>query len=572
MYEYVSDSVGSTLSAINITNMYVTPVTLTAAKVVVSKIGMTEEPTQYRVVYTKLNSDRTPNGSPQTLIFNVTDTTEQPEIQVTGLTSGALYQFAVTAYKSSDRGNTLIDYVEMNISKNNSKVISGGIESDKISSNKGFLSITGPKEKNKFSVITKEFPAITLPNYTVSTYAEHWAVDEYLKSYSTRYYSFGTSLFLDSTITSPKQGAGIGFFTNSEGTQGYFIIVESTALAASNDRKSIRIIKTDGQKVFKLNDSQTSTSSTFEGVYGGKQYDIDIKVKVLERRVSISAYINGFKITAIDELAYDVETEIVNYIVNPTKNVTLLCSMGTAYFDYIYAMDLDEPKYSNSEYQLNVYRGQFSNDTLDNAFGDLVYSANDDSAYIKTESSIEEFGTTAREILKTNVRFSSRPSFPLNWGAGNNKLVKILSSKVSNFGAESYVLNNTSTTVPLSDGNMASYYLFGNTLSPSGDLEYSTEKDVKYSVNEPVTFQSKWLQNINDVTSLANWIKTNVINKGKVVSMEVFGNPLISVGDIISIDYAYQGFDGTEKFIVTNVSQSYQEGLSTNIGCRLIVN
>ena len=246
--------------------------------------------------------------------------------------------------------------------------------------------------------------------------------------------------------------------------------------------------------------------------------------------------------------------------------------MGTAYFDYIYAMDLDEPKYSNSEYQLNVYRGQFSNDTLDNSFGDLVYSANDDSAYIKTENSIEEFGTTAREILKTSVRFSSRPSFPLNWGAGNNQLVKILSSKVSNFGAESYVLNNTSTTVPLSDGNMASYYLFGNTLSPSGDLEYSTEKDTKYSVSEPVTFQSKWLQNINDVTSLANWIKTNVINKGKVVSMEVFGNPLVSVGDIISIDYAYQGFDGTEKFIVTNVSQSYQEGLSTNIGCRLIVN
>jgi len=47
--------------------------------------------------------------------------------------------------------------------------------------------------------------------------------------------------------------------------------------------------------------------------------------------------------------------------------------------------------------------------------------------------------------------------------------------------------------------------------------------------------------------------------------MKVFGNPLISVGDIITVDYSYQGFTSTQKIIVVKVSQRYQGGLETEI-------
>jgi len=52
--------------------------------------------------------------------------------------------------------------------------------------------------------------------------------------------------------------------------------------------------------------------------------------------------------------------------------------------------------------------------------------------------------------------------------------------------------------------------------------------------------------------------------------MEIFGNPLISVGDIVTIKYVYQGLAGTEKFIVTAVQHNYNEGLSTTITCRTL--
>ena len=83
----------------------------------------------------------------------------------------------------------------------------------------------------------------------------------------------------------------------------------------------------------------------------------------------------------------------------------------------------------------------------------------------------------------------------------------------------------------------------------SGDLEYTTEETSDYTSKEPVQFQSSWLQNLTDVKSLADWIKDTVVNRGKVVSMDVFGNPLISVGDLVTIKYSYQGFAGTEKSI-----------------------
>lgn len=563
----------STVGTLNFNTMYVVPISTTTAEIRISKTGMTQEPTSYRIVYVKLKEDYTVDGSSQTLDFPVTDQTEQPTFTISGLTAGKLYKFSATAYKNSDHGTTLNDTIRMNETKFNGKVIGGGANTIKPSSYKGYLQITSPgTDKNQFAVATRTFDGLTLPSYSQVQLTGYTYVDEYIKSYQTKYYSFGTSLFFDASIDKPNQGAGIGFFTNTEGTEGYFIMIDSTAYSASQDRKSIRIIKTQGQKVFKLQDSQRSTTSTFDGIYGGVQYNIDVKVKVDAKSVYIYAYVNGFKITAIDETGYVASQERSNYILNPTKNVSLLASKGTTAFDYVYATNILDKEYSDSAYKQNMYQGQFSNDLLDVSYGDLIYNGDYGAdVYQQSDKTVEEFGTTVREIAKTSIKFQSRPSFPIKWGVGNNNLVKILASKISNFGGEAYVLNNSSTTVALSDNNLAAFYIIGNTLSPSGQLEYSTDEDLTYTTKEPVIFESKWLQNLEDVKSLASWIKTNVVNKGKVVNLEVFGNPLISIGDIVRINYDYQGFNGTEKFIVTNISHSYQEGLATRITCRLIV-
>jgi hypothetical protein len=60
----------------------------------------------------------------------------------------------------------------------------------------------------------------------------------------------------------------------------------------------------------------------------------------------------------------------------------------------------------------------------------------------------------------------------------------------------------------------------------------------------------------------------NIVNKGRLINLTIFGNPFTAVGDIVSVKYSYQGLDGTQKFIVTNVRHTFSDGLDTEITCR----
>ena len=553
---YDRETVSGSTGSIQIDSIFINVETPTSVKISISKASMTDEPTQYIVTTQKLKSDLTADGSPTTQTFDVTDQDVIPEYTISSLVASTSYKFTVQAKKGTSVSNKISDTIKTSNASFNGVVVGNITKSQKISASKSYLKITAPQQKNEFAVATREFDSINIPGIAASSSQG--------ATYTTKYYSFGTSLFMDSVVTSPKQGSGIGFFTNAEGSRGYFVIIETTGLSASQDRKSIRIVKTDGTKVFPIKDSQQSTVSTFEGVYGGSQYNLDIRVKISSRRVDMIVYINGFKIVASDE------TSGSNYIVPPSKNVSLLTTSGTTAFDYVYGTDIDPEMYNSTAYSTNFYEGQFSNDTISGSFGDIIYFGNQgQDVYETKKAAVEEFGTTVREIVKANVKFPSRPSFPIRWSTGTNKLVKILGSKLNNFGGEAYLLNNTSTTIPLSDESLASFYVIGNTLAPSGQIEYSTE-DSDYTEKEPVVFESKWLQNEADVKKLAAWIKSNVVNKGKVVELEVFGNPLLKIGDIVSINYPYQGLAGTEKFMIVKISHSYQEGLETSITCRLI--
>jgi hypothetical protein len=152
-----------------------------------------------------------------------------------------------------------------------------------------------------------------------------------------------------------------------------------------------------------------------------------------------------------------------------------------------------------------------------------------------------------------------------------NKYVTLLDQKLQPFGAEGYVLNNSSVTVPLDDSNNTSFYVLGNSITRSGFIDYDTDQSEDSSNKEPVIFQSTWIQSEADAKALAEWIKASVLNKGRVVEMSVFGNPLISAGDMVSISYPILGMtELNNKYIVTKCTLEYREGLTTSISCRAI--
>jgi hypothetical protein len=352
--------------------------------------------------------------------------------------------------------------------------------------------------------------------------------------------------------------------------EGYALLIQTIPASIGSNNKTVRIVKIYNGGIRDLSTSQKSLDTTLDGIYGGKTYNIDIKVKFHQSNISITAYINGFKITASDnaslqKAAGDYKTAA------PTNRVALICTKGTAMFDYVFASKITSKDYLYSQNSINFYQGQFSNDILNNLYGDYQYlNYSDDDEVTKKLNSFEEFGTTVREIIKREIKFDSRPSVPVRWSTGANPLAKIISQKYSNFGGEAYVLNNSSTTIPLADGIGSSFYLFGNTIGDSGTLEYITDEDFTYGPKEPIVFESRWLQTLDAVKELAAWIKEKVVNRGKIVNLTVFGNPMLNVGDIVSVTSPYQDFDGTEKLIVTSVTNSFNQGLETTVTCRTL--
>lgn len=419
---------------------------------------------------------------------------------------------------------------------------------------KSFLKMTAPK--NKVSRVYKDFESIQLGTYVM---------DGSVRSYNDGFYSFGTSIIFDPASTYTPQSAGIGFFIDNTAGSGYFVLVRTTGTAAAYNTTPVEIFKWDNGTPKRITDSQKGSRATLDTIFSGQTYNVDIKVKISGKKVIITAYINGFKIEAIDETASPASNEILY----PTKTVSLLAAKGSSKFDYVYADTITSAQYIDDNN--NLYYGQFSNNFLNTSFGDLLYnSSNEDPYGTNKNPAFEEFGTVVREIKKQSVRFSSAPSIPIRWTLGANNLANLLGQTRNNFNSEALVLNNTSLTIPISDGNVNQFSIIGTTIGFSGEIEYSTSAASFYSTNEPVIFESSWLQNEKDVKSLADWIKGRVVNKAKIINMEVFGNPLISPGDIITVNYPYQGFTTSQKIIVVKVSQSFQGGLKTQIAARTL--
>lgn len=392
------------------------------------------------------------------------------------------------------------------------------------------------------------------------------AIKDFDISEAYSHYSFGTAMFFQSSISNVNAAGGMGFFTDSVGKSGYYIFLQTTSNMNSNDDKEVKIIKVVNGKTKILNDTQKGISKTLTGILGATSYKVDIKVKCQAKTRVIDVFINNFKITATDIELPDAKDPI-DKVLPITSNIGMCATTGSAYYDYVYAMPLEEAQYNTGILQ-NVYNGQFNDTVLNFLYGEKVLS-NFEKTNL-TNGKLEEFGTVAREIRKVSLKYESRPGYPLYPSLGINKFVNVLGSRLTSFGAEIYLINNAGTWVPLDDSSIHSFSVIGNYVVTSGQHEYTDTSINEFSNPEPVIFQSSWIQKEEDAKSISKWIKDLWSKQQSVVNLQVFGNPLISVGDVISINYPSNNFNGNQKFVVMNVSTSFNQGLETSITARTL--
>lgn len=557
---------------------YVEQASTTSINVLVYTIGMPAAfnqsipaPTSFKFIYQKMLTRGNSGGSSPTIVTSSTNTKT-----ISGLEAGALYKITTQAIGPSSEGNKLTVFFRLKGQDKYPTIIKSTPDSEsKVNKIGGqsYLMLKGGKSVDKkYTYCYKDFSAITVPSATqVDLGAQAKTGNrQYAPSYPNQeyHYAFGTSfLFPPLKIYEPQEG-GIGFFLSANGESGYYVSFSTSGTASAKSHNPVRIMKVSGKQVTVLQDSQRGKTATLDQLFSGSQQNIDIKVKVAGQKINIIVYINGFEIEAEDS---NDSTKPYGAILPITQKVGLLAASGEVSFDYIYASNITATQYDNKS-AVNLYNQRLSNDFLVTQYGDIFYEDNSEADDLITPKGtyFDEFGTVAREIVKREVNFGSGASLPNSWTLGGNTNATILSQEKSHFKAGVFVLNNTSTNVPLADAELNSFAVFGSTVGFSGEIEYNTDPISEYAIKEPITFQSTWLQNEDTVKKLAEWIKGEIVNKSKIIEMKVFGNPLISVGDIIYVNYPYQGFNGNEKIIVTHVNHTFNVGLETSIQGRTI--
>ena len=382
-----------------------------------------------------------------------------------------------------------------------------------------------------------------------------------------KHYSFGAGFFFNGVTKNPVSAGGIGFFTSDNGMTGYFIEIQTDSSFTDVKDQSVTVYKVVNGNRKKLPDSQSGTNAKlYGGVIHANSYKLDVKVERTTAATIIDIYINNFKISAVDQYSVSATAGPIDKEIPVTSDISLFASLYKISFDYIYAVPLSPEQYKTGIVS-DIYTGHYGSTMLSYAYGEKLIN-NAGTPALKN-AYIEEFGTVARELRRVKVNYAQTAGMPRYATVGVNKFADILGSKFSNHGAEVFVVNNAGTFIPLQAG-ANNFYIIGDFVSITGQHEYTETTVNEFTTLEPATFDSTWIQSESDAKALFQWIKTQWSKQQSSISMEVFGNPALEPGDVITINYPSNGLDGTQKFLVTSISNEFDGGLSTTITARSI--
>ena len=91
------------------------------------------------------------------------------------------------------------------------------------------------------------------------------------------------------------------------------------------------------------------------------------------------------------------------------------------------------------------------------------------------------------------------------------------------------------------------------------------EKVVDQSnMSEVLQLDSEWIQSKEAAYKMLKIVEIGLDGFSKTVTLNIFGNPLIQVGDIVGLTYSLNGIS-SQRYMVQSVSHSFDSGLSTSI-------
>jgi hypothetical protein len=188
----------------------------------------------------------------------------------------------------------------------------------------------------------------------------------------------------------------------------------------------------------------------------------------------------------------------------------------------------------------------------------------------------DDFGPICHEIREFDVKFDKFPSIHSNLYFSNDTQIVCPEYKSDPFGAQFILANayrsnaivNGEDTLTFGSDNPVEQKLmiYGRTVTKDDEKTIVSKNDdaIRRRGSVETELQPDWIQTESGAQALADWITQHWAEGCDEVEAEIFGNPLLQLGDIVSVNYPQKDFDPvTHRYFVVSIGRSFDGGYET---------
>jgi len=464
-----------------------------------------------------------------------------------------------------------------------------------VNQNYGTLKLTGPSSLK--GIDSKYLTTASVKQLTLPDEGSRF-IHGFYKNLDFAPEKFGTRMrIVDKNAVKTKSSAnfmgGLAFHLSTKGStgtstrrnyvSGYFIEVESVGSEGVDKVGNIRLYRMTTLAgstectvlgFGSVNVSATTNTGLIERSSAERRsedgqstdvFDLDVVVKTVKGIKYFYVNWQGVRVF----VAKDPTTNSQQKIPPSGKFGVFVRGDSITQYDYLYGLAQDADIQEDID---PVFGG--SKNTLSKMLDRLTFSNTDGK-----EVYFEDFTTLVREARKYTVRFDQPvfDSLPLDLSKVNSDYL-VKKYKSSSFGAEFWVYNTSNGLVGLGQEGLSPLFISGIALQNISNGEVTFEDYIKnldandeYDIlqnefynnkrtygNNSVSVATEYLSGINEAESLVSWIIKNASKERKQISLGVFTNPLVELGDKVGIYYPEMGYEidniGDKTYVVSEIS------------------
>lgn len=398
--------------------------------------------------------------------------------------------------------------------------------------------------------------------------------------------NYGTSFRFEPGPASQQCGIHIFGGGQSRKDGGYYIEFKPSSKASRKDLEHHVILRHFNSSNNKASNYVVgSTKGIGAVIVESTWYKVDVRVTR-----TFSTNKSGQKFPVSDRITVFLDGKVLQ-IFTVTKNLPpdlgraglFVRGHSDVMFEYYYAVD--GSAFALGDQSMSFF-DMYSGASAANAFakqyvlsGDtekLKFSKSD----LKTSSenkiqSFDEFGPLVHEMREFDVSYDSDlPVLSPDFINTNQAGISIINWYPSSFGAKFMAVNTGRLDEALSGELREIEYKsailgYKLRLSEQKNVEVVDQDSINTHGKLSLQLSGKYIQDESSAQKLGEWIREHWERANNVMSANIFGNPLIDIGDVVIVDYPLASLNEATKYFVLASDTSWSSGgLETTLKLR----